>query len=265
MKKILIYLSIILISFSCISSRLFASESTSSAVSDEEVNEALKKRIEQEREKDFDKVKGAVEENLSSTLYGYFGIISKIENETYFLETSGQQEQKKTKIASSAAVFKITENQVKKEIDPQKIEATNFIITMGPKNADNIISGKRVIVLETPPATNPRKVISGTVKEVDEKQVKIENENQETKITIGTNTNIKIKDSEKKAVEDIQINDFLSAIVSENEETVFAVFIVPGTANPQAEENQITDEELEDLETTTSADLQSPASTTSAE
>jgi hypothetical protein len=247
MKKItLITLIILIILIS--PSPLQASDSTSSAVSQEDVKEKIKERLEKTVEKGLEKVKGVLTQERENQLYAWVGPIEKIDLPQLSIKTI--DDLKEAKIASSAAIFQVVSGKGKKEIKAEEIKINQFALVMGPKDENEVILGKRIIVLdETPIKSIKREVISGKVNEIDETEVTLQKDGEEEVLIIGKKAKLKINGIKSPTVEDIQVGDYLSAIVTldKNDEVdeVRAVLVIPGKTNPQAEENEVTQEEIE--------------------
>jgi len=226
-----------------------AEESTPSAVSDEEIKKKLEERMEDLAEKDLEEVRGEVEGETTAQLYAWVGEIEEVNDNLLSIQTEAGLYQ--AEIDSSASLLKFSSGEANQPIENEEIEAGQFAITMGPKKEDRLILAKRVIIVEENPlSTNQRQLLTGEVVEIDETEVTIEKENQEKLILgIEAETKLKISGLKEPDVEDIQIGDVLTAIVSLDEdeqvETVKVVLIVPGEANPQAEENKIEEEDIE--------------------
>ena len=113
-----------------------------------------------------------------------------------------------------------------------------------------VILGKRILILDEAlaPAVK-RDIIAGKVIEIDESQVTIQKNGDTANLGVGKKTKLKINGIKKPTVEDIQVNDYLTAIVAIGEKDepgdVKAVLVIPGKTNPQAEENEVTEGEIE--------------------
>lgn len=219
-----------------------------SPISDDDVKEKIKERLEEVVDKGLDKVKGVMEDEEKNKLYAWVGKAPTTGSDKILVETL--EGLKEANIASNAAIYKLIPGESKKSIDPEDIKPGSFAIVMGPKESEELILAKRILVMEEAPASVKREVIGGKVTEVDEDEITIQKNGDTLDLTIGKKVDLKIEGIKKPSTEDIQINDYLTAIVvldkSENIEEIKAVLIVPGETNPQAEENEVETETEEE-------------------
>jgi hypothetical protein len=236
---------------------VLAQESTSSAVSDDDVKEKIKEKFNETVDKDLDEVEEEIKEEASSKLYAWTGTVTENDGQEIKVETL--EGEKKLKADSEATIFTLVDG-VKQDLEAEEIEKGQYLIAMGVKEEEDLILGKRIIVLDEKPAVTKRKVVSGLVTEVDVDKdvVAIENNGETEALGFNEKTALKIVGIKSPIVEDIQIDDFLSAIVTVGDDDeideVKVVMVVPGKTSPQAEENQVTAEDLEEVETTPSAE-----------
>lgn len=241
MKKIIIISLISLISLITVPFSVIAVDSN---ISEDDIKEKIKERLEEVVDKGLEKVKGVMEEEKKSKLYAWVGIIESVSEKKMSIKTIDGL--KEAKAASNAAIFKLVLGKSKKSVDAEDIEKGQFIISMGPKE-EEIILAKRIILMDEAPTPVKREIISGKVKEVDETKVTIQKNGETEVLTIAKKAKLTINSIKKPTVEDIQINDYLTAIVvldkEDNLDEVKAVLIIPGETNPQAEENEVKEEE----------------------
>ncbi|PIS09070.1 hypothetical protein COT75_03330 [Candidatus Beckwithbacteria bacterium CG10_big_fil_rev_8_21_14_0_10_34_10] len=247
MKKILRIILKIIIIISLLSTPVLAEEATPGAISDDEVKEKIKERLEEVSDKDLNEVKDEIEAEKKNQLFAWVGTVGETDGKTIKINTLGGI--KETKANPEADIFELTPGKSKKEIDFKDIEVDQFIISMGIKETDNLILGKRIIVLDEAPVTEKREIIMGKVTEVDEETITLKKNGDREKIKISKNTKLKINGIKKPTAEDIQIDDFLNAVITLNKDgqidEVKAVLVVPGESNPQAEVNEIKEPETE--------------------
>jgi len=186
-----------------------------------------------------------MEEEAKSKLYAWVGTIKSASEEKLSIETN--EGLKEAKIASNAAIYKLVSGKSKKSIEAEEIEKDQYTLTMGPKEEENVILGKRIIVLDEAPVTTTREIISGKVTEVDEEEVTIQKNGDTETLTIDEDVKLKINGIKKPTAEDIEINDYLTAITTldskGNIDEIKAVLVIPGETNPQAEENEVKEED----------------------
>jgi preprotein translocase subunit YajC len=218
------------------------------AVSDDEVKEKIKERLEDVVEKGLDQVKGLMDQEKQNTIYGWSGTVESIKDEMLQIKTS--LDLKEAKIATNADILKVNSGKGKKEIEPEDIVPDQFVITMGPKEEENLILAKRIIVLdEAPEPAAKRELISGKVKEIDGTEVLIQKNGDEVTLEIDKEVDLIISGIKGPNTDDIQVDDYLTAIVVLDKtgqvDSVKSVLVIPGATNPQAEENEVTEEEIE--------------------
>jgi len=253
MAKLTLLLIILMIFGSTI---VLGQEAIDSAVSDDEVKEKIKEKFSETVDKDLDEVEEEIKGEAAAKLYSWVGDVLENKGNEFKVETIDGE--KTVRPEDGATIFTLIKG-VRKNIEAEEIEKDQYVIAMGPKE-DNTVLGKRIIVLDEKPEVEERKVLSGLVTEVDvEKEVVAIVDNDKTEV-LGFNDDsaLNIIGIKSPIVEDIQLDDYLSAIVSLDEgeqiDEVKVVMVVPGKTNPQAEENQITDEDLEEMESTSSSE-----------
>jgi len=222
-------------------------EEADSKISEEDVKEKIKERLEEVVDKGLEKVKGVMEEEKKSKLYAWVGTIKSVTDSVLSIETINGL--KEAKVGTSAAILKVAPGKSKKKIKIGNIKSGQFAIAMGTRDENEVVLGKRIIILdEAPTPADERKIISGKVTEIDEEEVTIQKNGEAETLTINKKVKLKINGIKKPIVEDIQINDYLTAIVildeKEEVELTKAVLVIPGKTNPQAEENEVTEEEI---------------------
>lgn len=207
----------------------FALEATSSAVSDSEVKEKIKERLEKVVETGIEKVKGIIDQENKNKLYAWTGFIKSISEINLSIDTS--EGVKEAEIATDAAIFKVAPGKARQTIKANDLSVNQYIIIMGIKNSEEFLLGKRIIAADEKPATVRRRLISGKVIEVDEQKVTIKNNGDETSLTIDKKTKLKINGIKNPAAEDIQIDDHLAAIavLDENEKikSTSVILVIP--------------------------------------
>lgn len=223
---------------------ILAQEPTSSPVSEDEVKEKIKERLEQVVDEDLEKTK----EELTKKAYAWVGIVQSIEDKSLLIKTAADE--KRAKIDNEAHIYKVVTGKGRTSIKFEDIEEDQYCIAMGFKEEEEIILTKRVIVLDEAPTATKRDLISGKVEEVDvdEKEVTVQKNGEASTINLGK-AKLKISGIKSPTVEDIQIGDYLTAVVTLDKndkiDAVKVVLIIPGETNPQAVENEVTEPEAE--------------------
>lgn len=215
--------------------------SAEETVSEEEVKEKIKERLEKVVDEGLDKVKGIIEEEKAKKIYAYAGKIKSINNHNLTIETIFGNKQ--VEVATQAAILKIGPKKGRTTIEFEDLEIDQFTISMGPRGEKEVLMGKRLIVISEPSLALERKVLTGKVIEIDDKKVTFQINGESETIVISSKTDLKIVGIEDPAIEDIQIGDQIISIVTLDEDDqidlVKAVLVRPGEANPAAVENEI--------------------------
>lgn len=243
--RVLIFIIIILLISSflnfSISSLTLAQGATESAISEEEVKEKIKERLEKVVNEGLDKIKGVIKEKKTEKIYAYVGKIKSINNHNLTIKTIFGDKQ--VEVASQAAILKVIPKKSKTTINLEDLELDQFVIAMGPKKEEGVLEGKRLIIAPQPSVSLKRKVLWGKVVEIDDKKVTFKTNEEQESIIIGSKTKLKIVGIEKPTIDDIQIGDHLSAIVTLDKKGQIGltrvVLVIPGEANPAAAENEI--------------------------
>lgn len=251
LKLSIVSLTLFLIAFS----PSYAVEATGSAVSDDDVKEKIKERLEKVVETGLDKVKGIIDQENKDKLFAWVGTIKSLNKTNLSIETINGI--KEAEIATNAAIFKVATGKARKEIKSSDLQVGQYIINIGPKNENDVITGKRLLVMDEVPTVAKRDLVAGKVTEIDEEKVTVKKNGEALTLTIDKKVNLKINAIKKPVVDDIQIDDYLTAIVILDEKgeikTVKTVLVIPGKTNPQAQENEVAPEKLETNEDTNEA------------
>lgn len=217
----------------------FAQESSPSAILEEQVKEKIQERLEQVANQDLEKIKGVIEKKMGK-IYAYSGLIKEVKDAALKIETSFGS--KEVKVASQAAILKVSPGKAKSEVKLEDLEVDDFVIAIGPMDSNQVITGKRLIITDTAPASQKRKLLFGKVTEIDGQKITFKNSQQQS-ITVDSKTKLKINGLEKPVVEDIQIGDLIRVIVtldkSDKIDEIKVVMVIPGEASPAAEENEV--------------------------
>ena len=239
MKKNIIIIILSLISL--IPNSVWALEATPSAVSEDEVKEKVKEILEE--------IKDVIPQEKENQLYAWVGKIEKAEDNKLTIQT--KIDLREAKIATNAAIYFFSAGKSKKTIKAEDIETEQFIIAMGTKLEDKLILAKRIITMDEAPKNGAKRdLLTGKVSEIDEDTITVKKNGDSFKITLDKEVSIQINDIKKPTVEDIHVDDNLTALVAldkeGNIESVKSVLVVPGKTNPQAVENEATAEDVQE-------------------
>lgn len=231
------------------SSPVLAIEATNSAVSEDEVKEKIKERLEETVREGLEKIKGVITQEKENQLYAWVGTITIVNKDKLQIQT--KTDLCETQVASNAAIYFLPTAKGKQTIKAGDIKKGQFVIAMGPKIEDKLILGKRILTMDEAPENGAaRDLKTGKVNEIDEKTVTIKKNGDSFKISLDDDVNIQVNGIKKPTVEDIQIDDQLTALVvldkEGNIESVKSVLVVPGKTNPQAVENDATQEDIKE-------------------
>lgn len=217
-------------------------DATGSAVSEDQVKEKTKELLEGVDDKDLEKTKEEMTKEASNKIYAWVGKVDSVNGETLVISTL--EGLKTTNIATNADILKVIPNKPRTNIKPEDIKTGQSAICMGPKDDSEVILAKRIIIMDEAPVVIKREVISGKITEIDETKVSVKKNGDTVQLTIDSDVKLNIVGIKKPTTEDLQLNDYLYAIVLENDKSkitaVKAVLVVPGKANPQAKENEVT-------------------------
>lgn len=211
-----------------------AAESTSSAVSDEEVKDKIKEKLEEVVEKGLDKVKGLVTEEVENRLFAWVGIISEINDDNLSIETNSGL--KEAQIASNAAMFKVNPGKPRTAITKNDLTKDLYIIAMGPKTDEQILA-KRILTMDKAPQVVKRILIAGKVKEIDDPKVTFQTNGDTWIVSISNEIKFNILGIKKPTIEDIQVGDLIKAVVVLDNDKIKAtkvVLVIPGNTSPQS-------------------------------
>ncbi len=210
---------------------LAVEDSTFSSQIKEKIKERLEKTATESAETETENNQTEKEETQSKTnkYYAWVGSLSKIEENTLFIQTS--KEEKQAEVNDKTTILQTPKKGRRQEVDLEELEEDNFIIAMG-ELAGEKISAKRII--STPPAEeeSEKKVVFGKVAEIEDKKLTLQN-GEETILTITENSFLSIKGAKEPEISNIQLEDKLYAIVYQEE--IKAIFVIPGKNNPENE------------------------------
>lgn len=246
MKKITLIILIALIIL--IPNSVFAVEATTSAVSEDEVKEKIKERLEETVKEGLEKIKGVITQEKEDKLYAWVGVV---ENVAEKLTIQTKTDLCEAEVASNAAIYFLPAGKSKKTIKTEDIKTKQFIIAMGNKLEDKLILAKRIITMDEAPGNGEKRdLLAGKVSEIDEDTITIKKNGDSFEITLDKKVSIQINGIKKPTVEDIQVDDYLTALVAldkdNNIKSTKSILVLPGKTNPQAVENEATAEDIQE-------------------
>ena len=124
-----------------------------------------------------DSIRQKVQEKLEKAqkvARAYIGSVTNISEDTIQIKTDSG-EIKQAAVAKDAVFVKIQTST--KTVTFQDLAIGDFIIAMGLKNGNGVLDTKRVIITQ-PPAITQRKAITGIIKEINKKEVILEEAGQ---------------------------------------------------------------------------------------
>ncbi len=204
----------------------------------------VEEKVKEIRDAVKEKVRQKIEEVKLGQKRAYFGDVKEINDTTLVLSTSGGD--KSIIVAEDAAIV----GKGGKKITLQDIVVGNFCIAIGYVGENDILDGRRIIIVTKPKPVN-REVVFGIVTDTsdEEKVLTVKNEKKNIVYTVEVTDKTIITrkaegNVEKAKFADVQKGDRLVAIgaSSENEEkfiTAKIIHIIPGKAIGQ-EESEIT-------------------------
>ncbi|MGI5827496.1 MAG: hypothetical protein ACOX6V_00575 [Patescibacteria group bacterium] len=245
-KLFLITLLSLLFVFSVVVSGQETEEATESAVSQDEVRQKLKERLEKTVQEDED---GAATSS-SSTWRAYFGNVSEAALTTLSLTTSDKRDVQ-IKIAEDCELSFYKKGKGNSTLEAEKIETGWFAIAMGTEMTEGTLTAKRISFSETVTPTVKKKVLVGRISEIDDATLKLDTSPDIT-ISIPKTYSIQIKGIQEAEIEDVSVNDKAVLIIEietvkdkrGNETTTYtlkSLYSIPSTSNPRAADNEVTE------------------------
>ena len=231
MKKtsLLIFAIILSLNFlSLTATGIKADEATSA--SDTTLTNKIKSRLQETAEEGLDSIKDELEQKATQPKKkAYIGTIASI--------TADQIELKYKQAAysihcSDTTVFE--QSPGKTQLDIDDLEIDDFVIAMGFVTQDEPLDAHRVLIISSPQTPPVRQLISGRIEEIDDSRITVDSKT----ITISSKTNLQIKEVEDATIEDLELDDYLFAIVILDEDgdinSTTSVLVMPGKNNPAA-------------------------------
>jgi hypothetical protein len=220
--------------------RALAQQSATKAaepIGEEEVKDSVKKRLEGSLNEKLEKVKGVLQE--PGKLYGYFGQVGAVQADQF---TVKRNDQERTVLINSKTELLFTPATGSREtIKAEEITKDWYVLAMGETDNSGQLVAQRVAFYETSPLpAQTRKVVFGKVTEIEAKKLILKNHDERT-LTITNDTQLTISGVVKPDIADVTVDDKAVAIFEEDtkELTLKALFVWPGTANPEAADNQV--------------------------
>ena len=201
----------------------------------DEVKESIKERLEDSIDEKIEKVKGVLEETNREEFYAYVGKIASQEEQVLTLKQDDQE--KKIMITEETTLVFGKEN-----IESEDIETEWFALAMGKVDENGLLQAQRIVFSEESPLSQiERQVVFGKIAEIDNKKILLK-DGEELEFNFEENTNLKISGVEKPELTDVNVEDKAVAVLEKDKDGEYilkALFVWPGTASPESEENQV--------------------------
>jgi hypothetical protein len=157
--------------------------------------------------------------------------VGQIESVSDSLITIKYKSQIYTAAVTDSTVFIKSRGHVKLTLDD--IKPDDFVIAMGFAASNNdTLDSRRILVISAPSPPPVRQLLSGKIKEIDGSKITV---NAKT-LRITSKTDLKIAGVDSPSVEDLELDDYLFAIVVLDKngdiDKVKKILVLPGKNNP---------------------------------
>ena len=214
--------------------------SESSQIDQETVRDNLKKRLEDSLTDKLEKVKGVLQEDTK--FYAYVGEVTKIEDQILALKR--QDQEKKVAFDEDTTLVFSPKKDKSKNIDSKEIESGWQAIAMGKVDQDKVLQAQRIVFSEESPIIEiERKVIFGKIAEIDNQKITLKN-HEELSLTVDKKTKLAISGVKEPELTDVNVDDKAVVVLQKDDPdeetyTLKALFVWPGSASPEAKDNQV--------------------------
>jgi len=210
----------------------------SATVDQEEVKQSVKKRLEDSLNEKLEKVKGVL--SNSDKWYAYVGEVVESDGQNT-LKLKRQDKQKTINLKAQTTLVLTLKTGQTKTVTAEKIVTGWFALAMGKVDEQGVLQAQRIVFYEESPLSPvERKVVFGKISEIDNKKIVLKN-HEELSLTLDKKTKLVVSGVKAPEVTDIAVGDKAIVVVQKNnQETLLkAIFVWPGSANPEAKDNQI--------------------------
>lgn len=197
------------------------------------VTDSLKKRLEDSSlDEKLEKVKGVLDD--PNKFYAYIGQVSALDENSLNLKRN-EVEKKAVFHKETTMLFE------KKNIKAEEIETGWYAMAMGKVDKDQVLTAQRIVFSEESPLVQiERKVVFGKIVEIDDKKITLK-DGEEFKFNFEKSSTLKISGVDKPELTNVNVEDKAVAILRKEEEeyTLKALFVWPGTGSPESFKNQV--------------------------
>lgn len=214
---------------------------TAAPVEESAVKDSVKKRLEDSLNEKLEKVKGVLQE--PGKFYGYFGQAKAVSSDSFTVTRDNQE--RTVLIDADTELLFTPKTGSRKTIKSEEITEDWYVLAMGEADSAEKLQAQRIVFYEESPIpAQTRQVVFGKVAEIEAKKLVLKNHEEKTFI-IANATQLAISGVTKPEIADVTVDDKAVAIFEKDEEelTLKALFVWPGTANPDAADNQVNAEE----------------------
>ena len=220
----------------CLPLTVEALDATSSAITpNQKILEKVKERMSIEGEQP----ENNQMQSTSNLLFGYFGILKEVQDNSLRLEDAGQI---KINHDTSTQVSKLQSGiKTKLSVSDLKNEVGSFLIAIGKKSPENTLAAARISFSAEPKSTDNKRVVFGLVTEVENNRLTLNAQNSTDNLSVNSQTVIMTDGSEKISIDDIIIDDKIVCIynLTNSDKVAKRILVIPGKKNPVAVENKI--------------------------
>jgi len=225
-KTIIFFIILICLCFQSLGVKLTRAESATAAA--EIQTGKIKERLEKTAKEGLETAKDQLEQKITAPQKkAYIGIAKIVSDDKITLEYHSQ-------------IYNITFNDstvFSKPSGQTKINPDDFVIAMGFVYPDSEnLSAHRISVITSPQPPLSRQLITGKIKEIDGTKITIDGKI----LNLTSKVNFDIKDIKNPAVDDLELEDNLFAIVTLDKNgdinQIKTVLVIPGRNNPASQE-----------------------------
>lgn len=213
--------------------------SAAAPVNAEDVKQSVKKRLENSVDEKLEKVKGVLED--TKKLYAFVGEVTAI-NENQ-LDLKRDDKKKQISFDKDTVLVFTGKDGKSKTLKSSEIKTGWFALSMGRIDENGTLLAQRIVFYDESPLTKSEfKVVFGKVKEIDNQKLVLKN-HEELSLVVDKKTKLKISGVSEPQLADIAVDDKAVAILRKSatdKDYLFkAIFVWPGTTNPESKDNQI--------------------------
>ncbi|OGD62540.1 hypothetical protein A2160_05840 [Candidatus Beckwithbacteria bacterium RBG_13_42_9] len=214
--------------------------SDSANIDQETVKESVKQRLENSLDEKLQKVQNVLADTDPNTLFAYVGQVTNFDQKTT-LTIKRADKQKTINFDTNTTLLLTDKAGRSKEIKADKINTDYYLLAMGKADQNGMMQAQRIVFYEESPlSTVERRVVFGKISEIDNKKIVLKN-HSDLSLTLDKKTKLVISGVKEPDATNLAVGDKAVVVLqkSENTEILKAIFVWPGSSNPEATDNQI--------------------------